>query len=169
MKITHKITLAILFSFTLSSCRLTTINTRYIIENKTDYTMNIEAYYDSQLLDKITINPNNAFVKEAIFSGENSESSLFDKRLNPRIGVWRDSVVIIFDNQRVLIQYCESLKNTAMCGIGSRDVIEKNLAYIILDSRNRVDEKVTKKGFKKRTGPFVITFDNSDYERAIKI
>ena len=161
----------IVLSYLISSCVLYVVHTRYIIENKTDYTMAIVSFYGSQRLDEIIINPNDAFVKEAIWEGDNADMSFFDRTLNPRIGADRDSVVIIFEDKRVLVQYCKKFTDISRCGsqVTGGDPIMKNLAQITYGEGNQVSMEVKRKGLRRQTGPFVITFDNSDYERAVEL
>jgi hypothetical protein len=150
---------------------LNAVHTRYIIKNDTGYVMKVMAYYNSKLYDEIIISPDDAFVKEVIWEGDNAENSIFDKTLNPGLDPIRDSVVIIFDNRRVIVQHCMKLTDLTRCGsqASGGELIEKNIATFTSGSGNQVDLGISRKGLKKRTGPFVITFENSDYERAVEL
>lgn len=159
------------FVLLLSGCVLNAVHTRYVIKNDTGYVMKIMAYYNSKLYDEIIISPDDAFVKDAIWEGDNAEDSIFDRTLNPGLDTMRDSVVIIFDNRRIIVQHCMKLTDLTRCGsqASGGKLIDKNIATITSGNGNQVDLGISRKGLKKRTGPFIITFDNSDYERAVEL
>lgn len=153
----------------IMGCKLNAIYTRYIIKNDTDYTMKIVAYYKSRKFDEITINSKDALVKEVIWSGDNAESSIFDKSLGSGIGTMRDSVVIIFDDRKAIVQFCQKGVDLIGCyELTADNPIIKNVANII-SIGEMPNVEVKRKGLKKRTGPLTITFDNSDYERAVEL
>jgi hypothetical protein len=79
------------------------------------------------------------------------------------------SVVVVFDNKRFLVQWCKRLVDLSFCGgVPEGNInIEKNLGDI-LGANLRPGESY-RKGFKRMQGPFMITFDNSDYERAAEL
>lgn len=169
-KLTSKLLVFFFFTLLVCSCHSQAVYTRYIIKNNTNYIIRILAFYESKQYDEIIISPNDAFSKEAIYVGENSESSIFDKTLNPGLGAIRDSVVVIFDDRKVIVQFCKRGNDLGRCGGLTNGVpIEKNIANIITNSENQISKDVKRKGLKKQTGPFVITFDNSDYERAVEL
>lgn len=159
------LTLLTLLVFMLASCEyIVTVYTYYIVENETDYDMRIKAYYKSQLADDILIHPKDSFKKKEVWQGEGQGNtmSLFDGSVEQGK---RDSIVIIFDDKRYIVQWCPNGKTLDLrCDSLSNYEIPKNLAKI---TNYQVRTDIYRKANLKRyTGPFVITFTNEDYEQA---
>jgi hypothetical protein len=163
---------AIFFTLLISiiGCETRTFTT-YTVRNESDYDIQIRAYYGGNKYDEINILSKGEYVKKAIYAGPGADITLFDGNVIGKSEEIRDSAVVVFDNKKVLVQWCRRLVDLGVCGgsLGGNVIIPKNLGYIIADSNNVRPGDSYRKGFKRRQGPFIITFDNSDYERAVAL
>lgn len=82
-------------------------------------------------------------------------SGIFDNTGIDYSGI--DSVTIIFDNQRIIVQYCDEMRELAVCDI------ERNIM------RDDNEEYFVKTEVEKRTTRYTYTLTEADYERAVAI
>lgn len=154
----------------LTSCETRTFTT-YEVRNESNFNIKISAYYGGQKYDEINIPSKDEYVKKTIYAGSGADLYLFDGNIINDGNRIRDSVVVSFADKRYIIQWCKRLVDLNVCGgiNGGNIEIPKNLGFITADSNNVRPGESYRKGFKRRQGPFVITFDNSDYERAVEL
>jgi hypothetical protein len=156
-----------------------------IVENKSGHTVRIEAYFQKIKYDNITIINNEQIVNHYREYGNNGKIRPFladslkqnwqnifknvieilpynNSPVTEYIHSSRDSVNIIFDEKKVIIQTCK-------VDLGSCPEIEKNVGFMI---NNTFSQRKSKTRWIKRenqSGPFVLTFTKEDYDRATQI
>jgi hypothetical protein len=120
----------------------------YSIKNESLLNIKIEAYSRKNLIGIINI-PKGEQFDTTFFKGGSDRVSTFSSE------AFVDSVLIKFENQRFILQYCEGkdLFNTGQCRV------DKNLA-------NFYGGKITYGNNKKR---LLLTFDQNDFEKALPL
>ena len=119
------------------------------IKNDSSYPIVIKAYYKGKLNEKIEIESKESYIEKTNSSGEH---------LTP-LNNLSDSIVVVFDNRKAIIQYCEGrplVGTTPICG-----EIEDNLSDFNFG--------IYKSGNLFHGSSMKITFDNLDFERALAL
>jgi hypothetical protein len=127
------------------------------IYNNSKYNLTLEAFQKGKLLKTILID---ALKKNESFINTKSSDSFFGI-----YGSEIDSVNIKFNSTRIIIQYCNG-KNLSFCPDIERNILleysKQNNGGSTIFSLDKEKCKVLKK-------PIEISFDQSDYDRAIPI
>jgi hypothetical protein len=177
-----------LCTFSFSGCQILpepeNFKTVYdiVLKNESGVEIHVKAYFAGSEFDNFVLKNNeqkinhfnqyspskgNARIPDSLKqNGFNVFSNIIKKfpdRLNENYlyGI-RDSVIIIFDNKKAIIQKCDNYKDTSCYSL------YKNLVFITKES-NRVGKQKTITNWRKKenkTGPFVITLTKEDYDRA---
>jgi hypothetical protein len=137
--------------FLFFSCE-SDIRVKYQVENATSKNLKIIAFYNSQMLDSIEIQPGGIFEKNTEIAGKNAETHIFDSYKNGGI---RDSIVLILDNLYYKVQYCGKKRDISSC-----ENIESKLGlgYFFPQASNEIKKGLFKKSYKY---PFKVIFTNS--------
>lgn len=91
----------ILLLFVLTGCeKVWTVE--QIIKNSTWHDIKIETYYEGKEREVITIAPNKSYTKTSIKEPRNTDDMFILQTW------WIDSVNIIFDNKKIIIQSCNN-------------------------------------------------------------
>ncbi|OYU64592.1 MAG: hypothetical protein CFE22_17965 [Cytophagaceae bacterium BCCC1] len=146
-----KKTTFIFLILTIFSCE-SDIHVKYQVENATSKNLKILAFYDSQMMDSIEIQPGDIFEKNTEIAGKNADTYIFDSSKNGGI---RDSIVLISDNHYYKVQFCEKKRDISSC-----ENIENKLGlgYFFPQTSNEIKKGLFKKSYKF---PFKATFTNS--------
>ena len=150
----------ILFSLLLNGCNHETdVCANVNIHNETKYLITLEAYNKKKLINTIEIPANKSYnTTYQTFGHVDNYLGVFSDNL--------DSVNIKFNNEKIIIQYCDG-KNLSFC-----PNIIKN---ILLEWDKQVPTvggsvKLFKKnGCQILKNPYEFYFDQSDYDRAVPI
>ena len=131
---------------------------KYQLENATSKNIQIVAFYNSQLLDSIILNPHSIFEKETQMAGKNAETYIFNSQKNGGI---RDSVVIIYDNSVYKVQFCGSRRDLSSC-----ENIENKigLGYMFPHESDEIQRSLFRKRYKY---PYKIIFTESYFKDAV--
>jgi hypothetical protein len=156
-----------------------------ILKNETGVNIRVEAYFEKEKLDDITIKNNEKVInhfrefKDEASYGHNTPDSLKQNEKNvfknvivkkPKYGRLfiihgtRDSVAIIFDEKKVIVQKCDKESFLDNC-----PEITKNLGSM-LTLQNQARKQYVKWIKKENVrGPYQITLTKEDYDRALPI
>lgn len=120
-----------------------------IIQNNTEYYILIEANSKGEQLESIAIQPNDSYTVPQYYHPEDGTYvKLFEDD-------WIDSVIIKFNNERIIIQNCEA-SQLELCSEVERNILLFELYY-----------EYEELGRKERQFTYYITKD--DYQRAVPI
>ena len=117
----------------------------YEIRNDSSYPIEIKVFQNGDLNETVTIEAKKSYIEK---SKDNNPLSPFIESA--------DSIAIVFNNSKTIIQYCEGrplIGSVPICG-----EIEDNLSDFNFGERN--------KGGLFRGHSLKITFDDADYNRA---
>jgi hypothetical protein len=151
----------LIFLLALISCQACMDNVEnycvnVLIHNKTAYNLKIEGFKKGKSIKTIEIAPQ-----------ETDEKLINALGLDTFLGISGsqiDSVALIFNNNKVIVQYCNG-KSLGFC-----DNITKNIELGFDNQFIGGAYKILKKnGCKVYKKPIEITFDQSDYDRAVPI
>lgn len=118
-----------------------------IIQNDTEHFIQIDAFFEGEVIEGFSIQPNESYTVPQYFHPEDgTHVTLFEE-------YWIDSVTIKFNKERIIIQSCGA-DELALC-----PEIERN---ILLFDQNYVYEEL---GRKKLQYTYYIT--EEDYNRAL--
>lgn len=150
-------TILFLALFLVQSCIIETEYTnQYVLQNETLHSIKIQAYYrrDSAYLEKserIFIPPNGSYTVDKQTGYHREPLGVFNR--------WEiDSISIIFDNEKLLVQSCDS-------GSLSFCKMERNL----MDFDSEYEVKKIGRSSGENEYRFTYTFTEKDYEKAVNI
>lgn len=126
--------------------------TTFVIKNESSYAINISIYKESDLIQIIEIRSGGEWERKLRDEGSNLVSP-FDSSA--------DSVVVKFINSRALFFYCNGIPLTEPDCIQRYKADGKN--PIVIFNEEQTIDKFTK------YPRFTLTYDNSDYERAVEL
>lgn len=140
----------VILMFMLNGCGLLVRpKVAFIVENQSDYEISVSFYEDAVSLKRIFLSAGSTF--DTTFTEDLGQITL-----SP-FPIETDSVSVRFGNSRVITVYCNDkpLYYNAKCQF----------------PKNLMDFNTGKKGDinRRNTSVKVITFDNSDYERAVEL
>jgi hypothetical protein len=122
------------------------LDCKFEIANESDFDIKISLFFKSALKQELKIVKGEKFSKKI----ENCKDVLNPFNINP------DSLIIQFDNKRIIKQYCNG---KTLFGFFEECKYEKSLL-------DRAYYKIINNVFKKT---YRMTYDNSDYETAIPL
>ena len=144
-----KFVLIVLALITLSSCFLRPWYVEMIVENNTEHEVLIEGFYEGEEKEVIAIKPYDNYVHpQDIHPESRRPKQLF-------MDYHIDSVNIVFDNDKIIVQSCEKDFLQSCLDI-ERNILDYGLYYEYEDL-----------GHKKERYTYTIT--KEDYERAVFI
>lgn len=121
----------------------------FVVKNNSSYKIEITIFYESKVIERVEINSNDEF-KKTMQVDWGSTTTPFN---GPT-----DSVIVQFDNLRYIKQYCQGFP---IYGNFDKCDFKKNL----IDFETGVTTRNKLTGYNTKT----ITFDNSDFEKAIPL
>jgi hypothetical protein len=146
----------------LSACDLNipgvnyTVDKTYIVKNSTNYKVQIRAYYKSKKYDEINLGTKQSLVKNI------KDSSLRSIFSTEQFG-YRDSILIIFDEKKAILQYCVNITDANAC-----PQIEKRIHDL---SRKEYKYGRSNVNYRKKSSRVTYCYEitNEDYDRAVPI
>ncbi len=141
----------------MRSCIIETEYTnQYVLQNETSHSIKIQAYYRLDILyleksERIFILPHGSYTVDKQAGYHSEPLGVFNR--------WEiDSISIVFDEEKLLVQYCDS-------GPLSFCKLERNL----MDFDAEYDTKKIGRSSGKDECRFTYTFTENDYEKAVNI
>ena len=128
------------------------------IHNETKYLITLEAYKKKQLINSINIPANKTYSTFQIYGPINNYLGVFADEI--------DSLNIKFNNERIIVQFCDG-RNLTFC-----PNIEKNIFYEWDNQTPAVGNEVKlfkKNGCQVLKNPYEFTFYQSDFDRSVPI
>jgi hypothetical protein len=132
------------------------INKTYIVKNSTNYKVQIRAFYKSKKYDEINLGTKQSLVKNI------KDSSLRSIFSTEQFG-YRDSILIIFDEKKAILQYCVNITDANAC-----PQIEKRIHDL---SRKEYKYGRSNVNYRKKSSRVTSCYEitNEDYDRAVPI
>ena len=136
-----------------------------ILRNESGFDIRVESYYKKVRYDNITIKNNTEVVNHVDYKiADVNLYNIYNVFIeDPKISYVRDSVAIIFNEKKVIIQTCPNKLYLSSC-----DDIEKNLGLISIE-KNKLHKNwwnAIRKAYIMKVG---ITLTKADYDRASPI
>ena len=131
-----------------------------ILRNESGVDLRVEGYYKKKRYDNITIKNNSEVVNhvEYLYADANKYSTLNIFAAEP-FGGQRDSIAIIFEEKKVIIQSCPTKDFVAYCNLEKDlDVIAREPNKLYPTKRNAIK--------KANISKFKMTLTKADYDRA---
>ena len=132
----------------LFSCSLRSY-VEIIVENNTEYDVLIDGFYEGERIETISINSYDSYINSQYISPEEA----LDEQLFKEYEI--DSVNIIFNNEKIIVQSCEKDLLQSCCYV-EKNILEFGVSYEYEDL-----------GHKKNR--YTYTLSEEDYERAVFI
>ena len=121
-----------------------------VIKNNTNKNIQIEAFYEKEKMEVIAIKPFDSYIRPLRYSPEDG----------PALRVFKtdliDSVNIIFDNEKIIIQSCKESNILDYCWDVERNILDYNQYYNY--------EDLGRKNYK-----YTYTITKEDYNNAVLI